>query len=259
MTATIRNHWVAAMALLAVISLAVVASFGQALAAAWMQETSRQAGFILSALKIEGNVRTRQADVLATLDIDTGMPLMAVDLQALQARVEALPWVRLVTVTRTFPGDIHLSIEERQPFALWQKEGKLRLIDEEGVVITERGLTAFAGLPMIVGDGAPHEMGSLFEMLNSAPDLAGRVKTAIRVGGRRWDLLFNNGIRVKLPEDMDPVYGSEKAWSRLDRLERQHRLLAREVSVIDMRIEDRLVMRVTPAGRRRMKSKEWAT
>jgi len=259
MTTVLRNHWIATSAFVTVLALAVAALFGQAFAATWMQETSRQAGFVLSNLSIEGNVRTRQADILATLDIDTGMPLMAVDLQALQHRVEALPWVRLVTVTRILPGDINLHIEERKPFALWQRAGQLRLIDEEGVVITQRGLTAFSGLPMIVGDGAPHEMGKLFQMLSAAPDLAQRVKTAVRVGDRRWDLLFDNGIRVKLPEDLDPVYGSDKAWSRLDRLEKQHRLLAREVSVIDMRIPDRLIMRVTPAGRRMMDGKEWAT
>jgi len=258
-TLTLRNHWLAVSGFLAMITLVMVTFFGQSVATGWMQETSRQAGFILSNLSIEGNVRTRQADILATLDIDTGMPLMAVDLEALQGRVEALPWVRQVTVTRIFPGDINLKIVERQPFALWQRKGQLRLIDNEGIVITRRGLAEFAALPMIVGDGAPLEMGKLFQMLSIAPDLAKRVKTAVRVGDRRWDLLFDNGIRVKLPEDLDPVYGSDKAWSRLDRLEKQHHLLAREVSVIDMRIKNRMIMRVTPAGRRMMDGKEWAT
>lgn len=225
----------------------------------WMQETSREAGFVLSNLNIKGNVRTSDNAILALLDIDTGMPLLAVDLDALQARLEALPWVRRASVTRVFPGDINIDIEERQPFALWQKDGKLRLIDSDGVVITGRGLTAFAELPMIVGEGAPEHIATLHHTLAQASDLSGRVKTVVRVGDRRWDLLFDNGIRVKLPDDTDPAYTSEAAWKRFARLEQKHRLLAREVSVIDMRIADRLIMRVTPAGRRMMDGKEWAT
>ena len=89
--------------------------------------------------------------------------------------------------------------------------------------------------------------------------MAARVTTVVRVGERRWDLIFDNGIRVKLPDNSDPKYKSSTAWERFVRLEKKHRLLAREVSVIDMRIADRLIMRVTPAGRRMMDGKEWAT
>ena len=197
--------------------------------------------------------------MLALLDVDAGMPLMAVDLDVVQGRIEALPWVRRATVTRVLPGDINIEIEERVPFALWQHDGKLRLIDREGVVITRHGLTAFADLLMIVGQGGPGHIDALQRALNLAPDLATRIKSVVRVGERRWDLLFDNGIRVKLPDDSDPTYMSNTAWERFARLETKHRLLAREVSVIDMRIPDRLIMRVTPAGRRMMDGKEWAT
>jgi len=255
----IREYWVTIAAGLALVLVAAGLTVGKPLAQSWMQETSRQAGFVLSTLTINGIDRTSQEDVLALLDVDAGIPLMAVNLDTLQSRIEALPWVRRATVTRVLPGDINIVIEERKPFALWQLDGKLRLIDNEGIVITRQGLTTFAALPMLVGKGAPDHIAALYDTLGSSSELVARIKTLVRVGERRWDLLFDNGIRVKLPDNKDEVYSTEAAWKRFVRLEEKHRLLAREVSVIDMRIADRMIMRVTPAGRRMMDGKEWAT
>lgn len=255
----IREYWLTISTLLALSLATVFFTVGKPLAQQWMQETSRQAGFVLSNLTISGAERTARNDILALLDVDAGMPLMAVDLMAVQSRIEALPWVRRATVTRVLPGDLNIEVEERVPFALWQQDGKLRLIDREGVVITRYGLTAFSELLMIVGSGGPAHVTALYQTLNVSPELAARIKSVVRVGDRRWDLLFDNGIRVKLPDDSDLSYKSVTAWERFTRLEAKHHLLAREVSVIDMRIPDRLIMRVTPAGRRMMDGKEWAT
>mgnify|MGYP003646778424 CR=1 FL=1 len=232
---------------------------GGPIANRWFLETTRNAGFVLSNLKIEGIERTKENEILATLDVDDGLPLLGIDLMGIQARIEALPWVKTATVTRVLPGDLHINVVERQPYALWQHSGKVRLIDEDGVIITNRGLVEFSDLMLVVGDGGPTESGELFKMLRLEPSLFERVRTAIRVGQRRWDLVFDNGVRVKLPEDFAGKYDGAGAWGRFVRLQQKHRLLEREVSVIDMRIEDRVVMRVTPTGRRQMDGKEWST
>jgi cell division protein FtsQ len=70
------------------------------------------------------------------------------------------------------------------------------------------------------------------------PELMVRVRAAVRVGGRRWNLRLDNGIDVRLPED-DP----EQAWARLAEYERRHRILARDVRVLDLRLPDRLIVR----------------
>ena len=255
---TIRENWlIVSMGILLLLS-AIIFAAGRPFAQDMMQATSN-AGFVLSKLDIEGIDRTERKQILALLDVDAGMPLMSIDLNALQTRIENLPWIRRASVTRVLPGDIKINVEERVPFALWQRGGKLRLIDQEGIIITRHGLAGFSDLLMIVGNDAPNHIAPLRETLNRAPRLAAEIKTVVRVGERRWDLLFNSGIRVKLPDDSDPVYNSISAWERFVRLEAKHRLLAREVSVIDMRIADRLIIRVTPTGRRMMDGKEWAT
>jgi len=259
MTQALRQHWVAASSLLVALMLTAMVYIWNQSAINAFQETSRKAGFVLETLTLEGLQRTKRSDVLALLDMDAGMPLMAVNLADVQKSIEALPWVRRASVTRVLPGDINIVVEERAPFALWQLDGKLSLIDNEGIVIKKSGLAAFADLPIVVGNFAQKEMQSLFNLIETTPVITDQIRSLVRVGDRRWDVLFESGIRLKLPADQAEAYSSEAAWKKFVELEQKHRLLAREVSVIDMRVRDRLIMRVTPAGRRMMDGKEWAT
>jgi cell division protein FtsQ len=103
-------------------------------------------------------------------------------------------------------------------------------------------LSPFAKLPTVVGDDAAAHAAKLIGMLASAPDLAGRVTAAVRVDDRRWNLRIDNAIDVLLPEQ-DPA----AAWARLSELERTSKLLKRDIQTVDMRLPDRLVLRVRAA------------
>ena len=134
-----------------------------------------------------------------------------------------------------------MRLVERKPLALWQHGGKLELIDREGAAIPVTGLDRFAKLPMVVGEGAASHAAEFLAVLASEPDLAARVTAAIRVGDRRWNLRIDNAVDVLLPAE-----AAASAWSQLARLERSSAILKREVQTIDMRLPDRLVLRVTP-------------
>jgi cell division protein FtsQ len=107
-------------------------------------------------------------------------------------------------------------------------------------VIPVKDLDRFSKLPIVVGDGAAKQALPLIEMLATEPDLAARVAAAIYVGGRRWDLRIDNAIDVMLPED-----DMTGAWARLAQLETTNKILQRDVQTIDLRLPDRLVVRVT--------------
>ena len=66
-----------------------------------------------------------------------------------------------------------------------------------------------------------------------------RVKAAVRSGGRRWNLRMDNGIDIRLPETDAFI-----AWDRLAKYEAQHKLLARDIGSIDLRLPDRVVVKV---------------
>jgi len=256
MLAARNNHLFAAILSLIVIS-ATAALVWKANSNDWFMETSGDAGLVLTELTLTGLNRTAENDVLAVLDVDNGMPLLSIDLAQLQVNVEALPWVKQADISRILPGGLSIQITERIPYALSQHDGRVVLIDREGVEITDRGLSVFKDLMLVVGTVSPTELGLLQTQKAKAPQLADRVQSAIRVGNRRWDVIFDNGIRVKLPADDAKPYGIAEAWEKFIELDRSQQLLTREVSVIDMRQADKLIVRVTPLGRRQMAGKEW--
>lgn len=224
----------------------------------WMQQTSQDAGLVLSHVTIAGISRTLEADVQAVLDVDTGMPLMSVELPVLQERIERLPWIERAEITRHMSGELAIMVYERVPFALQQTDGEVWLIDASGARITDRALSQYEELPLIVGDVAASDLESVRRYAEASEVLSQKLKSSIRVDDRRWDLVFENGIRVKMADDDNKTYGAQQSWDRLVELDVQHQLLRREVSVVDLRLEGRLVVRLTPEGRKRMSGSELA-
>src|SRR6516164_5603247 len=198
-------------------------------------------GLTVSDIEVEGRETTDRETILAALAAGLGTPILAVSLARAREQLEALPWVHSAVVERRLPGTLYVRMIERKPLALWQHGGRIELIDRDGGVIPVTRLDQFARLPMVVGDGAATHAAEVIDMLASEPDLAARTTAAIRVGDRRWDLRIDNAIEVLLPAE-----DTAGAWSRLASLERSNAILKREVQTIDMRLPDRLVLRVTP-------------
>ncbi|WP_374764350.1 cell division protein FtsQ/DivIB [Yunchengibacter salinarum] len=252
-----RKGMMSALAILLCAGAAWAAG-GEVMPRSWLSGVTARTGMVLQTLEITGLDRTSRRSVLARLHVDRGMPLGGIDLQAMKQRLEGLPWVARARVTRSLPGRLIVAITEREPRALWQRDGTLHVVDRDGTPITDRGISRFAHLRLVVGPGANRALDQLDRMLAHMPELAPRVARAVRVGDRRWDLLFDNGIRLRLPADDAPAYDAARALARFRDLEAQYRLLSREVQVIDLRLPDRLVMRVTEAGQRMMAGEEKA-
>jgi cell division protein FtsQ len=217
-----------------------VATFAAHLENGFITEAARL-GLAVNDIEVEGRVMSAREAVLRAIGADRGTPILGLSPTQIKAQLEMLPWVRSASVERRLPDTLHIHLVERAPLAFWQRQGKLLLIDQDGTVITGDRLDRFPGLIVTVGDDAPTHAAALLGMLAAEPTLAGRVVAAVRVGGRRWDLHLDNGIDVELPEER-----AEDAWAQLAQLERSSRLLARNVEVVDMRLPDRLVVRVTP-------------
>lgn len=202
-------------------------------------------GFRLDDIRVLGRVRTPPDHILAALGIRRGESLLDLDIHRAKTRLEALPWVRAAVVERRLPDTLRLTIAERQAVALWQHGGRFVLLDPEGVEITD-DIEAFRHLPLLVGDKAPQQAADLFAMLNTQPTLARRVKAAVLVSGRRWNLRLDHvdsGIDVRLPEE-NPL----DALKRLADFDREHGLLKRKLVMVDMRVPDRMVVRMEGTG-----------
>ena len=202
---------------------------------------SADIGFRVRAVEVEGRERASAESILAALGVARGSPIFAIDPAAAKARLEQVPWVRTASVYRRLPDTLFVAMTEQEPLAFWQRGAGLTLIDRDGKPIAERNLGAFARLPVLVGDDAPANADAVIKMLDSEPKLAEQVAAAVRIGGRRWNVEFKNGVSVALPED-----DATGAWHRLAAIEKNHRILERRVLLVDLRLPDRVYLRLPP-------------
>ena len=206
------------------------------------------AGLTVREVKLTGRTWANQSDIVAALGLYADQTIFDIDLKGARARLEAMGWIESARVSRRLPSTLEVHIVEREPFALWQVRRRLVLIDRAGETILRKGLGRFTYLPVVVGEDAPDFAAELIDTLTGRPELLERVDAATRVGLRRWNLRFDNGVDVYLPED-----GVAEAWRRLGALQDEQGILDREVAVIDLRLTDRLVVRMTPRVAARMR------
>jgi len=201
-------------------------------------KSTARAGLGVREIVVTGREHTRRADVIAALDVREGTPMLRFSSAKARSELERLPWVGQAEVERRFPNAIVVRLTERVPLALWQVQGRFAVIDGDGREIKGIDPGAFAHLPMVVGDDAAKHAAGLLALLATEPDLMNRVTAAVRVSGRRWDLVLDREIRILLPEQ-----DIGAAWVKLGEAERQDRLLSRAVTHVDLRAPDRMTLR----------------
>jgi cell division protein FtsQ len=230
-------------------TLAVAAPIYWAISSGWITATvdaahqgllkaSAASGFALREIRVEGRGETAVADILSAVSANRGDPILGIDIDAVRQRLEDLPWIESASVERRFPDQLIVSVTEAEPMALWQRSQKLYLVSRDGAVIETANLGKYAKLLIIVGEDAPKKAQDLFDILAQEPELRTHVTAAVLVGKRRWNIRMDNDVDVKLPED-----GALGAWRHFADLNRQDNLLDKDVSVVDLRQPDRVVVR----------------
>ncbi|WP_419798977.1 MAG: cell division protein FtsQ/DivIB [Terasakiella sp.] len=198
-------------------------------------------GLILRDVMVEGRENTPLKDLRAVVNLELDQPILDINPQGLRERIEALPWVATASVERQLPDILHIRLNEHRPIAMWQHDGTFSLINKEGDVILTGGddIKVFAHLPLVVGEGAPEHSAQVLAILRSEPDLNKKVKAAVRVSDRRWDIAMENGAFIRLPEN-----NPEKAWSRLAVYNKENLLFDKKLASIDMRLPDRIMVKI---------------
>jgi len=200
------------------------------------------AGLQIRQVILEGSRNTPPELVREALDVRRGDPILAFDPHEAKERLELIAWVRTATVERHLNGIIRIKLEERQPFAIWQRDGQFSVIDRAGNVVTTESIGAFGRLPLIVGAGAERSAAPIIDQLQAQPEVQERVHALVRVAERRWNLKLRNGADVMLPENQEAA-----AIARLAELQSKQGIMDRPLAAIDMRLPDKLVLRMTGA------------
>lgn len=202
------------------------------------------AGFKVKQVNLSGQNHVTPQEILATAGIKSTTSILFVDADATRAELEALPWIASASVRKIYPDRIDIAIVEREAYALWQINGQIRVIARDGMPIAPYSDDPrYVNLPIVVGEGAQKRVVEIVETLARVPALRDQVRAAILVADRRWTLKLRNGIDVRLPED-----GLDKALLQLADLDREKRLLTRDITIVDLRLPDRVVVRLSDAA-----------
>jgi cell division protein FtsQ len=206
-------------------------------------QAANAAGFRIISLALSGNVRVSREEVLAIAGVTGTTSLLFLDVVAVRERLRTNPWIADATVLKLYPGELQVSITERQAFALWQKDRRVSVIAEDGTVLEPFVAPGLVQLPLVVGEGAQTRAKAFLALLERYPAIRDQVRASILVGERRWNLRLRNGLDIRLPET-----DAAGALDRLVALERASKLTTRDIAAIDLRLPDRVTVRLSPTA-----------
>jgi len=196
-------------------------------------------GLAIGEISISGQSFTSEQAIFDALGIEPHTSTFGFDVEAARQRIAELPAVASVTVRKTYPGDVIVTITEKQPVARWKVDGITFVVDGAGEQIGEDH-GAYGDLPLVVGDGANDDAMAMIRALGQHPVLEAGLVALSRIADRRWDLIYDTGLRVQLPE-----LGVARALRNLESYQADYQLLDRDVTVIDMRVDTLVAVRPT--------------
>lgn len=208
-------------------------------------EIAADAGFEVRQIEVRGleNVNELKVYEIVLAEKDRSMPL--VDLHGLRRELVQFGWIADARISRQLPDRLIVDIIEHKPHALWQNGDKLALIDKQGRVLEKLKKGHDFDLPLIRGEFANENIAALDAIMNEAPALTPLVEEAEWVGRRRWNLTFDSGEKLALPEGIGEA---KVAYVHFARMEGVNRLLGKGVTFFDLRDPERAYLRLPKSG-----------
>jgi len=198
--------------------------------------------FLVNLMAIDGASPALAEAIRSKLALTFPLSSFEIDMAATSAKIEELDAVANADLRVRSGNVLQVTITERVPVVIWRTQTELSLLDIEG----RRVARVFArtdrpDLPLIAGEGANAAVPEALALLAAAGPIQPRLRGMVRMGERRWDIVLDRDQRILLPE-VDPV----PALERVIALDKAEALLARDVITVDLRNEDRPVLRLAP-------------
>ncbi|MGB1360599.1 MAG: cell division protein FtsQ/DivIB [Alphaproteobacteria bacterium] len=204
-------------------------------------------GFAVKDVILYGRKNSYKDEILKQTNIEYGQSIFSIDVNEIKQNIEKISWIKSVSVERQFPNRINIKIKERKPIAIWQLNKKHYIIDKNGTVITDKDIEKFSYLKTVVGKDANKKAVSFLKLIASDPAMSQIVEAGVYVSKRRWDLLILDKVTVKLP-----AYDAKNAWLVLGKYAREKNLLARPISVIDMRVPKKIFIKMKKKSKKKI-------
>jgi len=208
-------------------------------------------GFVVHNIQLTGLKQVDRDTVYRIVSEAHGQDMPLVDLTELRAQLLQLGWIEDARVSRRLPDTLAIDLVERVPGAVLQRNQQLYLIDDKGHVLAAVDPhTMPVSLPLVIGDGVEGHIAQLRVLMASQAPLKQLIEGATWVGQRRWDLRFQSGETLSLPEGDKEALDALSLFARKDQ---EARILGQGYVRIDMRNPGSMVVRTSSDPGERIK------
>ena len=195
-------------------------------------------GLTVRHLKVKGRQNVATETLMALINIRYGDPILFFDPDTVQKQLEAVDWIKQARVERHLPDTILITLNERTPQFLYQENNQLRPMDANGYLLPVDAVDRYRTLPILIGSRTPDDIRQARDIIRNHPDLLKDLKAMVRIANRRWDITLAGDLRIKLPEKDHNL-----ALSRLQKIQAETNILNKDLAMIDLRMDDRLIIR----------------
>lgn len=227
--------------------------------AIYVADDARRAGLVQGYVDIKEKFQSRPEFMVGLISVEGASPELAeairaraglklpassfdLDLATARQRIEDLDAVASAELRVRSGGVLQVLITERMPVMVWRTDERIEMLDETGHrVASLASRTDRSDLPLVAGEGADLAAGEALEIFAAAQPILARVRGLVRMGDRRWDVVLDRNQKIMLPE-----HNAVAALERLIALDRAEDLLARDLLTVDLRNEERPVLRLAP-------------
>jgi cell division protein FtsQ len=198
--------------------------------------------FMVKMMAIDGATDAVSAHIREIVPVDFPVSSFELDLAAVRMQIQTLDAVARADVRVRSGGVLQVDVVERVPAVVWRAPAGLELLDLEGRrVAALDARTDRPDLPLIAGTGANRAVAEALRLVAAAEPVKERLRGLLRVGERRWDVVLDRDQRILLPEA-----GAVEALEQVLALNEARDLLARNLTVVDMRLPHRPTIRLAP-------------
>ena len=195
----------------------------------------------LSVSKLE--IKTANLDLVnqinAILKLSFPINSINLDINNLQKIINKIDSVESSNVRINDSGVLLVEVIERKPVAVYRDQDELSLIDIKGYKITNIfSRSDRKDLPLIVGTEGNYQVKEALEIYQLLSVNINEIRGLIRIGTRRWDIIFKNNKRIKLPEK-NPKRLLRKFLSS----DKSYLISSNNFSIIDLRFTNKIILR----------------
>ena len=205
-----------------------------------MNEILIKKGFLIENIHITGNNILTKEDILSSFQGLKNKNIFDIDLLQIHKILLLNKWIKDLEIKRILPNTIKIKITEQKAIAIWQTKSGNKLITQKGNIILVKKVNDFKNqLPIMNGAEANQNTLKILKILKQNPQLYERIWSISYISKRRWDIHFKEGLKILLPKD-----DIEKAWLRIQYLQKNYNILELGLTEIDIRNKNQILGKV---------------